>query len=296
MRITTQYSHYNRSHTEYKGYPPSFGIRFKTPKLLTDIFVKQSYSPAKGITKIKNLHSGEFGTECKNSIPLENFEEQFGIKELKTLYKKGLSTNTEGWADCFLKSSADNPLSTSSVYDCSVMYLFNKDTNTHFLYHSYFNMDEKHFDSLIKNFMPEGFTKAEILPGEGKWYMRHWETLPEMLHALKANNKKAVINVRHYSSILPEIVGYKGNLFEIVNQRTAMGFSDKGQASFKICDLRVNSIMGDIEYNSCTEKRIAILRKMYAQQGLDKEILKVLSRLIDKQQQKLQQIRGILLF
>ena len=78
-------------------------------------------------------------------------EDFLQIREtLDKLYKRGLSTNTEGWSDCFLKSGADNPLSTSSVYDCSVMYLFNKDTNTHFLYHSYYKKNQDEFDRRIQ--------------------------------------------------------------------------------------------------------------------------------------------------
>lgn len=289
MKITNQYSYIKPSITNNNyHYTPSFGISFKKSKLLTDIFLRSS--SITGVTKIKNLHAGEFGTECKYSRPLENFEEQFGLKKLRELYKKGFSTNTEGWADCFLKSSADTPLSTSSVYDCSVLYLFNKNTNTHLLYHSYYEANKDSFEFLIKNFMPEGFTKADILPGDRKWYMRHWETLPQMLKALKASGQKAEIDVHHYSSQLPEIVGYNGNLYEIVNRRTALGLSDKGQASFRVCDLRVNSLVGEIDFNACTTKKIALQRKRFAAEKYDPEVIKILNNLLDKHEGKVKQI------
>ncbi len=286
MKIAGQYNNLTLKHSSNSSYSPNFGIKFKMPVLLADIFVKQKDS-VKNITKIKKLHAGKFGTECKNSIPLANFEEMFGLKELEKLYKKGLSTNTEGWADAFLKAKADRPLSTSSVYDCSVMYLFNKDTNTHFLYHSQFNKDKTAFDTLIKTFMPEGFTKADILPGINKWYARHWETLPKMLQALKENNKNAIVNVHHYSSKMPEVVGYNGNLYEIPNHRIEMGFYDKGQASFKICDMKANSLLEEVKYNSKTLAKIAVTRELYAQKGYNAEILKILNRLLDEYQQKL---------
>ena len=289
MKIGNNYFHKNNSlkqvHCGYNA--PSFGISFKKPKLITDIFEKHKDCFSKSISKIEKLHPGEYGTECKNSIPLKNFEEQFDAEKLKELYKSGFSTNTEGWADCFLKSSADNPLSTSSVYDCSVMYLYNKNTNTHFLYHSFYNTSQKYFDFLIKNFMREGFTKADILPGDSNWYARHKETLPRMLKAIKNNNENAIIKIRHYSSKLPEIVGYKGNLFEIPNSRTYWGFSDKGQASFKICDIRAKELIFKIKYSSIIPERLEIQRKLYEQEGYDKEISKVINKLIDEQKEKI---------
>ena len=284
MKITGQYINTPIYHTEYKSYTPSFGISFKMPALLSDIFEKHTACPVNGVTKIKNLRPGRYGTECQYSTPLEPFEYSCGLKEIKGLYKKGLSTNNDAWADAFLKSSADTPISTSSVHDCSVMYLFNKDTNTHFLYHSYYNMEEDEFIFLIKNFMSEGFSSAEILPGSRTWYMRHFETLPVMLQAIKASNKKAVVNVRHYSSKLPEVVGYKGHLYEIPNDRIALGFSDKGQASFKICDVRAKDIMEEIESHSQSHQKLEMLRKWYAEKGFDKEILNVINGLLDKMQ------------
>lgn len=259
-----------------KTYSPVFGIRFKVPKLLTDVFVKQSFSSENGVYKIINVHPGKFGTECKYSVPLQCFEEQFGIKELNKLFRNGLSTNTEALSDAFLKSCADNPLSTSSVYDCSVMYVYNEKTNTHFLYHSAFQKVENDFMNLLKTFMPEGFTAAEILPGINKWCNRHKITLPEMLKALRKSNPNANINVRHYSTKMPEIVGYKGRLYEIENERVAHGFHDRGQASFQICDLRVMKFIDEIKHCGNNPKKINAMKIFYLQSDFDSEILKTI--------------------
>ncbi len=292
MKISDRYNNFTFPCTGYKPYTPCFGISFKMPKLVSDIFVKQNIDEVYGIMKIKKVHSGKFGTMCKNSIPLKNFEEQFDPETLDKLYKRGLSTNTEGWSDCFLKSGADNPLSTSSVYDCSVMYLFNKDTNTHFLYHSYYKKNQDEFDSLIKTFMPEGFSKAEILAGSTNWYLRHAQTLPEMLKALRGNNARANINVCHYSSKMPEVVGYKGDLFEIPNRVVAMGGYDKGQASFKVCDLKAHDLLYELEFNATSLKKIALIRQLYEQEPLDKEVVKIINRELDKYMKKLLQKSG----
>ena len=208
MKITANYTNTYPSYSPggYKSNcTPSFGISF-TPKILKDIFIKNTTlhgvskirnvhaifiknTTLHGVSKIRNVHAGEFGTVCKGSKPLENFERSVAPSELAKLYKKGLSTNTGGWANCFLKSKANRPLSTSSVYDCSVMYLFNEKSNTHFLYHSYFDTTENTFDYLIKTFMPEGFTKANLVTGYAKWYPKHGETLTQMLKALKTNTR-----------------------------------------------------------------------------------------------------------
>lgn len=287
MKITAKYNNFSYSCPKRKPYMPSFGISFKAPKLLSDIFIRQSNQPAQKVFKLKKLKAGKFGTKCKNSSPLKNFDDSVDFDKLKELYKNGFSTNSDGWADCFLKSKANNPLSTSSVYDCSVMYLFNKDTNTHFLYHSSFRSEQKDFDFLIKTFMPEGFTKAEILPGAKRWLERHSLTLPEMVKAIQANNKQAEIKIRHYNSKMPEIVGYMGELYEIPNQRIEMGFYDKGQASFRMCDLKAKSLINELDFNSSSIEKIAATRQVYEQEIADTEILKIVHRQLDKNLEKL---------
>ena len=59
-------------------------------------------------------------------------------------------------------------------------------------------------------------------------------------------------------------VGHNGSIFEIPNRRTALGLNDAGQASFKICDLKLNNILGEIDYNTNSSLRIAVLRNFFA--------------------------------
>ncbi len=291
MKIIGQYNSCNYKYSMQKSYTPVFGFKLK-PQLLFDVFTK-SYLPASNkISGIKNIHPGEYGTECSGSIPLKNFEEVFTGTELSKFYKTGISTNTGGWANSFLKSSADNPLSTSSVYDCSVLYLFNKETNTHFMYHSYYNVKRDFFNYLIRTFMPEGISDAAIIPGDSRWFKYHKNTLQEMFASIKNSNKSTHINVYHNNSSLPEIVGYKGTLYEIPNQRAAMGLSDKGQASFKICDLQISTILDDIEYNAVTTKRISAQRELFISEKYDIEVLKILNNILDERQQHISKIEA----
>ena len=86
------------------------------------------------LDKIESLESGFFGTKCKGSVPLPNFTAEYE-SDIQKLIAKGQSTSIWKYPDVFLKTDANNPISTSGVCDCSVFYLFNKDKNTHFMYH-----------------------------------------------------------------------------------------------------------------------------------------------------------------
>ena len=140
--------------------------------------------------------------------------------------------------------------------------------------------------------LTEGFSKAEILAGSTNWYLRHAQTLPEMLKALRGNNAHANISVCHYSSKMPEVVGYKGDLFEIPNRVVAMGGYDKGQASFKVCDLKAHDLLYELEFNATSLKKIALIRQLYEQEPLDKEVVKIINKELDKYMKKLLQKSG----
>ncbi len=297
MKITPKYNSYNQYQNLTAGiagnntYSPTFGISFR-PKLLKDMFTRQTPELPKGILNIKNVHAGEFGTECKGSLPLPDFEKSFGFRKLEKLYRTGYSTNIEAWANCLLKSTADRPLSTSSVHDCSVLYLYNNVTNTHFLYHTYYDTDKKGFEFLIKTFMPEGYTKADIVPGDAKWHVRHGRTLLQMFKALKDCSKTAPVNVYHDSSRLPEIVGYKGNVYEIPNIRTSLGLSDEGQASFRISDIQINNTIGMIAHTGNSSKRIYELKNWFESGEYDEEVSKILFKILDERLEKIQEIEN----
>lgn len=114
----------------------------------------------KKITEIRPLML--VGTKCKNSIPLRKFWDFFEID--KNTFLKGFSTNTDGFANSFLKTKSNIPISTSYVHDCSVMYLFNKNTKTHAIYHAAPDCKSETLQFMINSLMPEGFTKAAIIP------------------------------------------------------------------------------------------------------------------------------------
>lgn len=266
---------------------PNFGIKFK-PVHIKDLFVKS----VKGLQSLNNIKRGEYGTICKGSKPLPNFYDEFSEKELKQACKRGISTNTESFANCFLKSSAQKPLSTSSVHDCSVMYLFNEKTNTHFMFHSYYKNTEDYFENLIKTFMKEGFSKAYILPGDNAWTERHPQTMHAMFNAIKKLNQTAKLEVYHNSSKLPEIVGYKGKVFEIPNRIVMLGFEDGGQASFKICDLQNRTTMNKIKAEGISSENLDKLELEFCAEGYDEEILKILKHRIEERRTTIQDIEA----
>ena len=76
------------------------------------------------LDKIESLESGFFGTKCKGSVPLPNFTAEYE-SDIQKLIAKGQSTSIWKYPDVFLKTDANNPISTSGVCDCSVFYLFN---------------------------------------------------------------------------------------------------------------------------------------------------------------------------
>ena len=114
----------------------------------------------------------------------------------------------------------------------------------------------------------------------------------ERIKALKINTKNADVNIYHYNSELPEIVGYKGNVFEIPNARTELGLSDKGQASFKICDLQIENLLSELNTKCTSTENIETLRKIYKKLGYDKEILKILDKLLDERAGKIKEMES----
>lgn len=257
---------------------PSFGISFK-PKELRDIFQKFR-DPSDTIKSIRNVKPGEYGTICHGSKPLSEFFDAVIDEDYDQICARGISTNTGGWANCVLKSKSDNPLSTSCVFDCSVLYLFNRETNTHMLYHSYYDAPEKDLKLLIKTFMKEGFSGASIVPGDKCWSERHRFTLHSMLNVLKKINRSAKINIFHFSSQYPEIVGYKGDMFEIANNQYKY-FRNHGQASFKISNLLISDLFDRIEYECVSPEKVKFVREKYEEDGYDEEIMKVINYLLE---------------
>ena len=285
MKIgTIGYEYKNYNNCSIKKTEPIFCGRRKFKHLTSkDVFcrtVKQL--SLKNITEIKK---GEYGTVCKGSIPLKPFFSLFKSHKMREyIIKKGLSTNTQGYAFALLKSEADVPLSTSFVHSCSVMYLYNENSNTHFLYHIFDEINEDELKEIIKNYMPEGFTSAAIVPGDKNFVYDHKEYLPDVFNAIRNSNQDARIQVFHDSSEKPEIVGYQGKVFEIKNafyskpltERYYM--ADQGQATFRIQDIRIYDIEDEIALNSL-EELINLKSEIYKR--YNKYIAPIVEKLID---------------
>ena len=71
-----------------------------------------------------------------------------------------------------------------------------------------------------------------------------------------------------------------------------MGGYDKGQASFKVCDLKAHDLLYELEFNATSLKKIALIRQLYEQEPLDKEVVKIINRELDKYMKKLLQKSG----
>lgn len=263
-------------------------------KFLNDVFLLQNQLSNKGLKSLKNIRSGEFGTVCKGSIPLKPFWAHFDKHERLKLKHIGLSTNADGFPRSFLKSSADKPLSTSLVHSCSVMYLYNKPTNTHFLYHASEEVPKSELGYMVKNFMPEGCTHAIIKPGDGYWSDVHKITLPEMFDAIRQNATDAIINVYHDSTKYPEIVGYKGMLYEIPNRdvllQNNINPEDYGQASFTISDIQGFDTIDAIKYDAFNRESIEELKKKFAKNSWDIEMKKVVNKILEGRETVIEEI------
>ncbi len=272
---------------------PFYGIKFNK-KNLNDVFLLQNQLFNNGLKSLKNIRRGEFGTICKGSIPLKPFWAQFNNHECVKLKHLGLSTNVDGIPRSFLKSSADKPLSTSYVHSCSVMYLYNNTTKTHFLYHASEEVPKSELGYMVKNFMPEGCTHAIIKPGDGYWSDVHKITLPEMFDAIRQNAPDAIINVCHDSTKYPEIVGYKGMLYEIPNRKVLMQNTlepeDYGQASFKISDIQGFDTIDAIKYDAYDRKSVENLKKEFDKKDWDFEMKKVVNKILELHQAVIEKI------
>ena len=193
-----------------------------------------------------------------------NFWKSIGKNNLAQFLKLkllGLSTNKDGYADSFLKTSANRPISTSYVHDCAVMYLYNDKTKTHAIYHAAPNTKRTKLDFIINTLMPEGFTHGNIIPGDYIFYREQEPNLKNMFELMKSNNPSAVVNVFYSITRFPEIVGYKGQVFQIPNKivekqmkKGVLDATDSGQASFKILDTTGFNTFNEIHGNADLEK------------------------------------------
>lgn len=286
------------SKTNYNIAPQFKGLRAK-PKTLSDIFTQQPNKfrcEANAISEITNIRPFELGgTQCRNSIPLKNFWDFF---ESDGHYIKGFSTNKDGYANSYLKAKTNVPLSTSFVHDCSVMYLFNKDTQTHALYHAHSKCSKETLKFIIDTLMPEGFTKGAIVPGDHLFFREHKRNMENMFKLMKDKNPNVLINVYNASTRYPEIVGYKGFMYEIPNkkvqeQRCRGEFEpwDFGQSSFKIANLQGFNTFDNIDICKNSEELLK-LKKTFKDAKFPKETLAVLNNQVEKRLEVMQEIEA----
>jgi len=290
---------HNISHLFYTRSQTRLKTKASTPlyRTMEDVFT-YNQTGIKKINEITGVKFGVQGTQCDGSYPLVNFFRQFKDKtrkiELQTILQKGKSTNTDGVAYCLLKDAANVPLSTSGLYSCSVIYLFNKNNNKHLLYHVYHEMEPEELSGVIETFMPEKYTKASIIPGRNTFIYNY---LQKIFKTLKSSVPDAPITVRHFSTPYPEIVGYKGEVFEIPNKKYLQGLkagklqsSGNGQATFKIVNLDTFIIFNEI--NNCNKlEDITYFKEIYSREAKYKTILPELLKLLNEREKSLKQIQ-----
>lgn len=250
-------------------------ISANTETVSTDLF-----ESAKGLLRIRNVRSGDYGAICDGSKPLKSFTEAYNEFAQKSLIKRGYSTNTDGFAPAFLKSKAIEPLSTSKVHDCSVAYFYNGQENTHFLFHIYPDLDSATMKNMIKTFMPEGFQNAIIVPGDNAHTKVHQRSLPKIFEIIREINPETKLEVFHNASRLPEIVGFNGSVYEIRNTQHTLGWHF-GQASFHISDIRDTNSLDRIN-GAKDSYSLEAIRRAFNLEDFDPEIKKVLNNLIDE--------------
>ena len=260
-----------------------------------DFFVKTASGLLQdSLTEIKDIAPVAFaGTKCSGALMLNDFWKSVAPKNLATKFKLnmlGLSTNRDGFADSFLKTYSDRPISTSFVHNCAVMYLYNDKTKTHAMYHAAPNTKVKKLDFMIKTLMPEGFTHADIVPGDYSFYREQAPNMKNMFKLLKQYNPSAVVNVFYGINRFPEVVGYKGGVFQIPNKRVEeqmnrgiLDATDYGQASFKILDTGGYNTFDYIHGECTTMDELENLKNRFKKNNLPKLMFKIFADEINKQ-------------
>lgn len=276
----------------------------KQVRYLYDVMCLQR-PPKSSIKEIANVHAGlTGGTVCEGSKSLPDFFERFSSKKIKELIKIGQSTNADGFPHSFLKAKSDVPVSTSFVHDCSALYLYNSKTKTHALYHAQPDIPKEELDDVIKSLMPEGFTHGTIIPGGAEFSEIHKYNMGNMFDLMKRNNPESIVSVRHYSSYFPEIVGYKGAVYQIPNKKIAENvkkhpflakmmhlIEDKGQASFKVLELEGFNTFDKVNYGLNSLDDVERITIEFKKKNYSKEVFALLQNYIERRVELLKKVK-----
>ena len=155
------------------------------------------------------------------------------------------------------------------------------------MYHIYNSNDGEEILKLINMCMKEGFSNATIVPGMNNWVDRHEIYLPHIFRSINRNFPNVPIEVCHYSSYMPEIVGYKGKVYVIPNKTG----KNIGQNSFTIQDVRTYTTFAEI-CNINTLKDLEIFEEKLEINNLDNEINKILKSLVEERKSILSKIEN----
>lgn len=279
-------------------------MRLRAIKTLKDIYIKNraAIQPAKkGIDFITDVRPDELGlggTRCNESTPLKTFWKRFSLREQEVLKRQGISTNILREPRSFVKTSAETPISTSGVCDCSALYLYNAKTKTHMMYHAAPDVSKKELDMTIRDMMSEGVTHCVIIPGRSLFCDVHVYNMNNMLELLKKYNPDVKVNVKHSSDWVTEIVGYRGDVFENTFTQARRGninfeFGEAALASFKIVDMQGYNTFDKILFDANDLKQAKELKLWFVKQNFPKESLVVFLQKLDERVKYLKEISKI---
>ena len=279
-------------------------MRLRAIKTLKDIYIKNraAIQPAKkGIDFITDVRPDELGlggTRCNESTPLKNFWTRFSLHEQEVLRRQGISTNVLREPRSFVKTSAEKPISTSGVCDCSALYLYNAKTKTHTMYHAAPDVSKKELDTSIRDLMSEGVTHGVIIPGRAEFHEEHVRNMNNMFDLLKKYNPNVKVNVKHTSEYVTEIVGYRGDVFEnsftqACRSNINLEVGEGAFATFKVVDMQGYNTFDKILFDANTLKEATQLKLWFKKQDFPKECLDVFMHKLDERVKYLKDISKI---
>lgn len=182
-------------------------FRNSSPYAFERLYSEHYPIPNKNISLEKSI----WGYKAPHSVELEKYTGT-------TIKNAGFSTEAGGYGGGWIKAAGDVPLSTKDVHTCAVLYLENKNTNEHMLYHVYGNGNKnltpiESIKTLITKEFPR-FTHVSILPGD---QMQTNSIVNNINSAVDELNPKAFKTYYHMSSENPEIVAQNGKLTYLDN-------------------------------------------------------------------------------